>query len=152
MHILCQDAAVVQAVIRGLAEVDTMENAGQDGSKDSEKSSEKTDTAQAGGDAVESSQMETPKTPGISATAVLWTFGKCLSALLPVYLAGYYRISTSLVAFGLMVYSGWKHTREAKEARLKSAIHLLGNEQEYTSTKVFKSKRDLPAWVREMPK
>ncbi|XP_063070881.1 extended synaptotagmin-1 [Engraulis encrasicolus] len=124
-----------------------MENAGQDGSKDSEKSSEKTDTAQAGGDAVESSQMETPKTPGISATAVLWTFGKCLSALLPVYLAGYYRISTSLVAFGLMVYSGWKHTREAKEARLKSAIHLLGNEQEYTSTKVFKSKRDLPAWV-----
>ncbi|XP_062400652.1 extended synaptotagmin-1 [Sardina pilchardus] len=119
-----------------------MQNAGQDGSKGTDKAN----TAQPGEDATES-QLETQTTPGISATAVLWTFGKCLSALLPVYLAGYYRISTSLVAFGLMVYSGWKHTREAKETRLRSAIQLLSNEQEYTSTKVFKSKRDLPAWV-----
>ncbi|XP_076123859.1 uncharacterized protein esyt1b [Alosa pseudoharengus] len=119
-----------------------MQNAGQDGSKGTDKAN----TALSGEDATDS-QIETQKTPGISATAVLWTFGKCLSALLPVYLAGYYRISTSLVVFGLMVYSGWKHTREAKETRLRSAIHLLSNEQEYTSTKVFKSKRDLPAWV-----
>uniref|UniRef100_A0A3B4WM74 Extended synaptotagmin-1-like n=1 Tax=Seriola lalandi dorsalis TaxID=1841481 RepID=A0A3B4WM74_SERLL len=89
-----------------------------------------------------------PKHPkGISAVAVLWTFGKCLGALLPVYLAGYYRVSTSLLVFGMMVYTGWKHAREAKEARLKSAIQLLDNEQEYTSMKVSKIKRDLPAWV-----
>uniref|UniRef100_A0A3B4TPR8 Extended synaptotagmin-1-like n=1 Tax=Seriola dumerili TaxID=41447 RepID=A0A3B4TPR8_SERDU len=81
------------------------------------------------------------------AVAVLWTFGKCLGALLPVYLAGYYRVSTSLLVFGMMVYTGWKHAREAKEARLKSAIQLLDNEQEYTSMKVSKIKRDLPAWV-----
>ncbi|XP_044078065.1 extended synaptotagmin-1 [Siniperca chuatsi] len=88
-----------------------------------------------------------PKTQGISAVAVLWTFGKCLGALLPVYLAGYYRVSTSLLVFGMMVYTGWKHAREAKEARLKSAIQFLNNEEEYTSMKVSKIKRDLPAWV-----
>ncbi|XP_033482197.2 uncharacterized protein esyt1b [Epinephelus lanceolatus] len=92
-------------------------------------------------------ETESPKPKGISAVAVLWTFGKCLGALLPVYLAGYYRVSTSLLVFGMMVYTGWKHAREAKEARLKSAIQLLDNEQEYTSKKVSKSKRDLPAWV-----
>lgn len=122
-----------------------MQNAGQDGSKDTDKA------IMAQSEDVIDSKSETPQTPGISATAVLWTFGKCLSALLPVYLAGYYRISTSLVVFGLMVYSGWKHTREAKEARLRSAMQLQSNEQEYTSTKVFKSKRDLPAWVRKRP-
>uniref|UniRef100_A0A4W6FD93 Extended synaptotagmin-like protein 1b n=1 Tax=Lates calcarifer TaxID=8187 RepID=A0A4W6FD93_LATCA len=90
---------------------------------------------------------QAPKPKGISAVAVLWTFGKCLGALLPVYLAGYYRVSTSLLMFGMMVYTGWKHAREAKEARLKSAIQLLDNEQEYTSMKVSKIKRDLPAWV-----
>uniref|UniRef100_A0A665X934 Extended synaptotagmin-like protein 1b n=1 Tax=Echeneis naucrates TaxID=173247 RepID=A0A665X934_ECHNA len=87
------------------------------------------------------------KPKGISAVAVLWTFGKCLSALLPVYLAGYYRVSTSLLVFGMMVYTGWKHAREAKEARLKSAIQLLDDEQEYASGKRSKIKRDLPAWV-----
>uniref|UniRef100_A0A3Q3CEJ8 Extended synaptotagmin-like protein 1b n=1 Tax=Haplochromis burtoni TaxID=8153 RepID=A0A3Q3CEJ8_HAPBU len=81
------------------------------------------------------------------AVAVLWTFGKCLGALLPVYLAGYYRVSTSLLVFGMMIYTGWKHAREGKETRLKSAIQLLDNEQEYTSTRVSKIKRDLPAWV-----
>uniref|UniRef100_A0A673GR42 Zinc finger CCCH domain-containing protein 10-like n=1 Tax=Sinocyclocheilus rhinocerous TaxID=307959 RepID=A0A673GR42_9TELE len=79
--------------------------------------------------------------------AILWTFGKCLTALLPVYLAGYYRMSTSLVVFGMMVYAGWKHSREAKEARLKSAIELVNDEQEYISSKSFRSRRDLPSWV-----
>ncbi|KAJ4927478.1 hypothetical protein JOQ06_015205 [Pogonophryne albipinna] len=90
---------------------------------------------------------EGPKPKGISAVAVLWTFGKCLGALLPVYLAGYYRVSTSLLVFGMMVYTGWKHAREAKENRLKSAIQLLNNEEEYTFKKVSKNQRDLPAWV-----
>lgn len=96
-------------------------------------------------------ETEAPKPKGISAVAVLWTFGKCLGALLPVYLAGYYRVSTSLLVFGMMVYTGWKHAREAKEARLRSAIQFLNNEEEYTSRKVSKIKRDLPAWVRNEP-
>ncbi|XP_031423057.1 extended synaptotagmin-1 isoform X3 [Clupea harengus] len=120
-----------------------MQNAGEDGPKGSDKAN----TAQSGEDATDSEKTGTPKTPGISAMAVLWTFGKCISALLPVYLAGYYRMSTSFVVFGLMVYSGWKHSREAKEARLRSAIQFFSNEQEYTTTKIFKSKRDVPAWV-----
>ncbi|XP_066521210.1 extended synaptotagmin-1 [Hoplias malabaricus] len=77
--------------------------------------------------------------------AVLWTFGKCLTALLPVYLAGFYRVSTSLVVFGLMVYSGWKHSREAKEARLKAAIRSLSEDEEETTSATVH--RDLPAWV-----
>uniref|UniRef100_A0A3Q3R072 Extended synaptotagmin-like protein 1b n=1 Tax=Monopterus albus TaxID=43700 RepID=A0A3Q3R072_MONAL len=93
---------------------------------------------------------EAPKPKGISAVAVLWTFGKCLGALLPVYLAGYYRVSTGLLVCGMMVYTGWKHAREAKEARLKSAIYF-DNDQEFTSTGVSKIKRDLPAWVRNDP-
>ncbi|TNN81342.1 Extended synaptotagmin-1 [Liparis tanakae] len=87
------------------------------------------------------------KPKGISAVAVLWTFGKCLGALLPVYLAGYYRVSSSLLVFGMMVYTGWKHAREAKETRLRSAMELLNSEEEYTSKLVSKSKRGLPAWV-----
>nr|XP_061814160.1 extended synaptotagmin-1-like [Nerophis lumbriciformis] len=88
-----------------------------------------------------------PKAKGINAVAVLWTFGKCLGALLPVYLAGYYRVSTSLLVCGMMVYTGWKHAREAKEERLRSAIQLFGDEQEHGSLKMSKIKRDLPAWV-----
>lgn len=91
--------------------------------------------------------VEAPTQKGISAVAVLWTFGKCLGALLPVYLAGYYRVSTSLLVCGMMVYTGWKHAREAKEARLKSAIQLLDDEDELMSTKVSRIKRELPAWV-----
>ncbi|KAM6981454.1 extended synaptotagmin-1 [Aplochiton taeniatus] len=47
----------------------------------------------------------------------------------------------------MMLYTGWKLSREAKEARLRSAIQLQDNEQEFMSMNVFKSKRDLPAWV-----
>ncbi|XP_077583069.1 extended synaptotagmin-1-like [Stigmatopora nigra] len=88
-----------------------------------------------------------PRAKGLDAVAVLWTFGKCLGALLPVYLAGYYRVSTSLLVCGMMVYTGWKHAREAKEERLRSAIQLFGDEEEHGSFKMSKIKRDLPAWV-----
>ncbi|XP_056126388.1 extended synaptotagmin-1 isoform X2 [Rhinichthys klamathensis goyatoka] len=94
-----------------------------------------------------SGEMDVPKTKLLDAKAILWTFGKCLTAMLPVYLAGYYRMSTSLVVFGMMVYAGWKHSREAKEARLRSAIQLLNDEQEYISSKSFRSRGDLPSWV-----
>lgn len=95
--------------------------------------------------ALSAAQRGDPEPQGISAVAVLWTFGKCLGALLPVYLAGYYRVSTSLLVCGMMVYTGWKHARDAKEARLKSAIQLLDDQQEHTASR---TKRDLPAWVR----
>ncbi|XP_053355627.1 extended synaptotagmin-1 [Clarias gariepinus] len=91
-------------------------------------------------------QTLVPKDRGIDAVGILWTFGKCLTALLPVYLAGYYRVSSSLVVFGLALYSGWKHTREAKEAKLRSAIQLLHEEHE-SSSSVYRSQKDLPAWV-----
>ena len=96
-----------------------------------------------------SGDVAVPRARGISAVAVLWTFGKCLGALLPVYLAGYYRVSTSLLVCGMMVYTGWKHAREAKEERLRSAIQLLSDEQEYASSAASKVKRDFPAWVRD---
>ncbi|KAK7884301.1 hypothetical protein WMY93_027424 [Mugilogobius chulae] len=85
--------------------------------------------------------------PGERAAGVLWSFGKCLGALLPVYLAGYYGFSISVVLLALMIYMGWKHSRLEKVMRLKSAMYLLENEREFTTAKVFRSKRDLPPWV-----
>ncbi|XP_051516251.1 extended synaptotagmin-1-like isoform X1 [Myxocyprinus asiaticus] len=85
--------------------------------------------------------------PGKHAVSVLWSFGKCLGALLPVYLAGYFGFSISLVLLGLIVYTGWKHGRDGKQARLQSAMYFSENEQDVTTTRVFRSKRDLPAWV-----
>lgn len=114
------------------------------GPKNDSDTEKKTEPAQD----TSSGDMDVPKTKLLDAKAILWTFGKCLTAFLPVYLAGYYRVSTSLVVFGMMVYAGWKHTREAKEARLKSAVQLVNDEQEYISSKSFRSRRDLPSWVR----
>uniref|UniRef100_A0A3P9Q9H2 Extended synaptotagmin 1 n=1 Tax=Poecilia reticulata TaxID=8081 RepID=A0A3P9Q9H2_POERE len=85
--------------------------------------------------------------PGEGAVSVLWSFGKCLAALLPVYLAGYYGFSISLVLLGLMVYMGYKHGRQEKEMRLKSSMFLLENEMEFTTQKLFRARRDLPPWV-----
>uniref|UniRef100_A0A3P8V7M8 Extended synaptotagmin 1 n=1 Tax=Cynoglossus semilaevis TaxID=244447 RepID=A0A3P8V7M8_CYNSE len=84
--------------------------------------------------------------PGQRAVSVLWSFGKCLGALLPVYLAGYYGFSITLVLLGLVIYMGWTHTRLEKMSRLRSAMYLHENE-EFTTQKVFRSKRDLPPWV-----
>lgn len=87
--------------------------------------------------------------PAERAVGALWSFAKCLGALLPVYLAGYYGFSISLVLLGLMLYIGWKHGRMEKVMRLKSAMYLLENEREFTTEKVFRAKRDLPPWVRD---
>lgn len=81
------------------------------------------------------------------AVSVLWSFAKCLGTLLPVYLAGYFGFSISIVMFGLMVYLGWKHSRNEKVMRLKTAMYVLDNEKEFTTAKVFRSNRDLPPWV-----
>ncbi|XP_053173386.1 extended synaptotagmin-1 [Scomber japonicus] len=85
--------------------------------------------------------------PGERAVSVLWSFGKCLGALLPVYLAGYYGFSICVILFGLIIYMGWKHSRLEKVMRLKSAMYLLENEREFTTEKVFRIKRDFPPWV-----
>ncbi|KAI4824251.1 hypothetical protein KUCAC02_012776 [Chaenocephalus aceratus] len=85
--------------------------------------------------------------PGERALSVLWSFAKCLGALLPVYLAGYYGFSISVVLFGLMIYMGWKHSRLEKVMRLKSAMYRLDNEMSFTTEKAFRAKRDLPPWV-----
>lgn len=88
---------------------------------------------------------------GERAVVVLWSFCKCLGALVPVYLAGLYGCSISLVLFGLMLYLGWKHGRQRKAMRLRSAMYLLENEREFTTESVLRAKRDLPPWVRETP-
>uniref|UniRef100_A0A8C5BRU7 Extended synaptotagmin-like protein 1a n=1 Tax=Gadus morhua TaxID=8049 RepID=A0A8C5BRU7_GADMO len=88
-----------------------------------------------------------PRPPGERAVNVLWSFGKCLATLLPVYLAGYFGFSILLVLFGLLVYMGWKHSRLEKVMRLKSAMYLLENERQFTMGNVMRTKRDLPPWV-----
>uniref|UniRef100_A0A8C2X8L0 Extended synaptotagmin 1 n=1 Tax=Cyclopterus lumpus TaxID=8103 RepID=A0A8C2X8L0_CYCLU len=85
--------------------------------------------------------------PGERALSVLWSFAKCLGALLPVYLAGYYGFSISVVLFALMIYMGWKHSRLEKVARLKFSMFLLENERAFTTEKALRTNRDLPPWV-----
>ncbi|KAK0145265.1 Extended synaptotagmin-1 [Merluccius polli] len=97
--------------------------------------------------AADPSSPRPPGPPGERAVTVLWSFGKWLCALLPVYLAGYWGCSIMLVLFGLLVYMGWKHTRLEKLMRLKSAMNLLENERQFTVGNVLRSKRDLPPWV-----
>uniref|UniRef100_A0A8C9TYH3 Extended synaptotagmin 1 n=1 Tax=Scleropages formosus TaxID=113540 RepID=A0A8C9TYH3_SCLFO len=107
------------------------------------------DSTQPGEDAAERGEMLAPSARGADAVSVLWSFGKCLGALLPVYLAGYFGFSIIVVVLGLMVYMGWRQSRDGKESRLQSAMYVQENEQDFaTSTSVFRSKRELPAWVR----
>ena len=90
-----------------------------------------------------------PRPPGGERLGtVVWSFVRCLAALLPVYLAGYWGFSILLVLLGLLVYMGWKHSRLEKVMRLKSAMYLLENERQFTMGNVMRTKRDLPPWVR----
>lgn len=101
-----------------------------------------------GGTAATAAPALPDQPPGERAVTVLWSFGKCLGALVPVYLAGYYGFSISVVLLGLMIYMGWKHSRLDKVVRLKSAMYLLENERQFTTERVFRTTRDLPPWVR----
>ncbi|KAM9752946.1 extended synaptotagmin-1 [Menidia menidia] len=87
------------------------------------------------------------QTPAERAVGALWSFGKCLGALLPVYLAGYFGFSICFVLIGLLIYTRWKQGRQEKLTRLQSAMYLQDNEREFTTERVFRSKRDLPPWV-----
>ncbi|KAJ3587121.1 hypothetical protein NHX12_013511 [Muraenolepis orangiensis] len=91
--------------------------------------------------------LQPPRPPGERAVTVLWSFGKCLGTLLPVYLAGYCGFSIMLVLFALMVYMGWKHSRLEKVWRLRSAMYLLENERQFSTGDVLRTKRDLPPWI-----
>lgn len=95
-------------------------------------------------------EQQPPVASGTGAVSVLWSFAKCLGILLPVYLAGYFGFSISLVVFALMVYTGWQHSRHGKARRLRSAMYLLENEQDFTTSRIFRNKRDLPSWVRQV--
>lgn len=88
-----------------------------------------------------------PDTAGKQAVSVLLSFGKCLGALLPVYLAGYFGFSLTLVLLGLAVFMGWQQHRDRKLHRLHGAMYFQENEQDFTTTRVFKTKRELPSWV-----
>ncbi|XP_060793413.1 extended synaptotagmin-1 [Neoarius graeffei] len=88
-----------------------------------------------------------PDSASRRAVSVLLSFGKCLGALLPVYLAGYFGFSLAVVLLGLAVFMGWQQHRDRKLQRLNSALYLQENEQDFTTTRVFKSIRELPAWV-----
>ncbi|KAJ8265672.1 hypothetical protein COCON_G00147710 [Conger conger] len=108
---------------------------------------EPTGSAQPGESIPNPAEPQPPSSAGVGAVSVLWSFGKCLGTLLPVYLAGYFGFSISLVIFALMVYTGWKHSRYGKEKRLRAAMYLLENEQDFTTSRILRSKRDLPSWV-----
>uniref|UniRef100_A0A8B9HTS9 Extended synaptotagmin-like protein 1a n=1 Tax=Astyanax mexicanus TaxID=7994 RepID=A0A8B9HTS9_ASTMX len=86
------------------------------------------------------------ETAGQHAVSVLLAFGKCLGALLPVYLAGYFGLSLSFVVIGLMVYLGWRQHRDGKQARLNTAMYAQENERDFTTGRLYRSRRDLPAW------
>ncbi|KAJ8017031.1 hypothetical protein DPEC_G00013540 [Dallia pectoralis] len=92
-------------------------------------------------------ESQPAKAPGHRAVSVLWSYATCLAAVLPVYLAGYFGFSIVWILVILMVYMGWKHSRNQKVMRLRSAMYALENETAYTTAKVFRSKRELPPWV-----
>lgn len=112
------------------------------------KGSESTDTVQPEKSDTKVAGAQLPVTSRFNFKSVLWTFGRCLSALLPVYLAGYYRISTGLLVFGLTVYTGWKHARDAKEARLRSAMQSLEDGQGSQDGNALRTSQHFPGSVR----
>ncbi|XP_053311600.1 extended synaptotagmin-1 [Spea bombifrons] len=84
---------------------------------------------------------------GSDLVASLLTVGRTLLLLLPVYLCGYLGMSIVFVILGLVVYLGWKATRESKRISLKSAFEALQNEEAIMASRIFMTKRELPSWV-----
>ncbi|XP_072571436.1 extended synaptotagmin-1 isoform X2 [Paramormyrops kingsleyae] len=111
------------------------------------KGSESTDTVLPEKSDTKVAGAQLPVASRFNFKSVLWTFGRCLSALLPVYLAGYYRISTGLLVFGLTVYTGWKHARDAKEARLRSAMQSLEDGQGSEDGKALRTSQHFPGSI-----
>ncbi|XP_030052621.1 extended synaptotagmin-1 [Microcaecilia unicolor] len=79
--------------------------------------------------------------------AFLLSVLKSLLWLLPIYLAGYMGFSIAFVLLGLLIYLGWKGTREGKERSFSSALRAQNTEETITAKRSFHSKAELPAWV-----
>ncbi|KAM9319372.1 extended synaptotagmin-1 [Gastrophryne carolinensis] len=77
----------------------------------------------------------------------LWYLGRTLLLLLPVYVCGYLGFSVIFVVLGLVVYLGWKGTKQGKLIRLQSAMETLLNEEAVTAKTIFMTKKELPSWV-----
>ncbi|XP_075055671.1 extended synaptotagmin-1 [Mixophyes fleayi] len=92
-------------------------------------------------------QQSSPSAPGSELVTGLWTVGRTLLLLLPVYLCGYLGLSLLFVVLGLLVYLGWKTTRKSKWSSLKSALETLQNEEAITASTIFMTKKELPSWV-----
>ncbi|XP_068123727.1 extended synaptotagmin-1 [Hyperolius riggenbachi] len=92
-------------------------------------------------------QPTSPPVSGPELVPALWSVGKTLLLLLPVYLCGYLGLSVLFVILGLVVYLGWKSTRKGKWTRLQTALDTLQNEEVVTASTIFMTKKELPSWV-----
>eukprot|EP00061_Rhincodon_typus_P013631 g40136.t1 len=82
-----------------------------------------------------------PLVPGLM--DLLTQFAKAFGYLFPVYLTGYFGLSLTWIAFGLIVWIGWKRNRGWKFARWQTALQLLEDEKFAITNEI---KQDLPAW------
>ncbi|KAG8452427.1 hypothetical protein GDO86_004288 [Hymenochirus boettgeri] len=92
-------------------------------------------------------QMATLPTSGSELLPTLQSMGKTLLLLLPIYFCGYMGMSILFVIAGIVLYLGWKGTRESKRDRLRSAQEALEKEVAVTASTMFMNKRELPSWV-----
>ncbi|XP_060683138.1 extended synaptotagmin-3-like isoform X2 [Hemiscyllium ocellatum] len=75
---------------------------------------------------------------------LLTQFAKAFSYLFPVYLTGYFGLSLTWIAFGLILWIWWKRNRGWKFARWQTALQFLEDEKFVITNEI---KQDLPAWV-----
>ncbi|KAM3935180.1 extended synaptotagmin-1 [Leptodactylus fuscus] len=85
--------------------------------------------------------------PGSELVPILWSVGRTLLLLLPVYLCGYLGLSIVFVILGLGLYFCWKSTRTNKLTSFKLACEYLQNEEKITASTIFKNRKELPSWV-----
>ncbi|XP_066441259.1 extended synaptotagmin-1 [Eleutherodactylus coqui] len=84
--------------------------------------------------------------PGSDLVPILWSVGRKLLLLLPVYLCGYLGLSILFVIIGLTVFLCWRSTRTTKLHSFKVACDYLENEQQITASTILKSSQ-LPSWI-----
>ncbi|XP_077153664.1 extended synaptotagmin-1 [Ranitomeya variabilis] len=84
--------------------------------------------------------------PGSELVSVLWSVGRQLLLLLPVYLCGYLGLSVLFVLLGLAVYMYWRTARSNKWKSFQLASESLEKEEQITARSAFRS-NELPSWV-----
>ncbi|KAG8585764.1 hypothetical protein GDO81_005144 [Engystomops pustulosus] len=92
-------------------------------------------------------QQQQLPAPGSELVSILWSVGRQLLLLLPVYLCGYLGLSIVFVILGLGLFMCWKSTRTNKLHSFKLASEYLQNEEQITASTIFKSRKELPSWV-----